>query len=117
MEEPHSLKEIGKMVDRCLIVLELSENESFFDKKKNLLQSKGFDIREQISLDGLSSSDSVAATLEKMLQMARIIHLDEVRNVQVLCVYKLIVVQGIQSNYKSKPILLVGSIGSPSWSW
>ncbi|KAJ8751007.1 hypothetical protein K2173_016188 [Erythroxylum novogranatense] len=62
----------------CIIVIELSEDDSFFDQKKDLLQSKGFDIREKIEIEGSSSSDQIAISLEKMLQIARIINLDEI---------------------------------------
>ncbi|CAI0558022.1 unnamed protein product [Linum tenue] len=63
----------------CTVLLQLSENDPFFDKKKQILQARGFGIREQLNLQYSSSCpDSVAANLEKLLQVARIIHLDEV---------------------------------------
>ncbi|WCJ42331.1 SET domain-containing protein [Euphorbia peplus] len=64
--------------DGCRIVLQLSETVPFFHQKKELLIHKGFDVKEQIKLQSSSCLESVATTLEKMLQVARIIHLDEV---------------------------------------
>ncbi|XP_043806606.1 uncharacterized protein LOC110600553 isoform X5 [Manihot esculenta] len=64
--------------ESCTIALELSENDPFFDKKKNLLHNKGFHIREHVQLKSLTCPDSIATTLEKMLQIARITHLDEI---------------------------------------
>ncbi|KAJ4828134.1 hypothetical protein Tsubulata_005008 [Turnera subulata] len=60
------------------IVLELSQDELFFDKKKNLLRNKGFDIREEIQLESSATPDSISTTLEKLLEVARIKRLDEV---------------------------------------
>ncbi|KAJ0030756.1 hypothetical protein Pint_14136 [Pistacia integerrima] len=64
--------------DNCSIVLELTENDPLFDKKKKLLLDKGFGVKVQIYLKSSSSLDSISNTLERMLQIARIIHLDEV---------------------------------------
>ncbi|XP_031255488.1 ribulose-1,5 bisphosphate carboxylase/oxygenase large subunit N-methyltransferase, chloroplastic [Pistacia vera] len=64
--------------DNCSIVLELTENDPLFDKKKKLLLDKGFGVKVQIYLKSSSSLDSISNTLERMLQIGRIIHLDEV---------------------------------------
>ncbi|KAJ0090842.1 hypothetical protein Patl1_14277 [Pistacia atlantica] len=64
--------------DNCSIVLELTENDPLFDKKKKLLLDKGFGVKLQIYLKSSSSLDSISNTLERMLQIGRIIHLDEV---------------------------------------
>ncbi|XP_065851368.1 uncharacterized protein [Euphorbia lathyris] len=64
--------------DGCTILLKLSETDPFFNQKKDLLNHKGFDVKEQIKLQSSSYPDSIATTLEKMLQIGRIIHLDEV---------------------------------------
>ncbi|XP_021893182.1 uncharacterized protein LOC110811109 [Carica papaya] len=60
------------------IVLELFKNDPLFDKKKKLLNDKGLGIKEQINLKCSLTPDSLTTTYEKMLQMARILHLDEV---------------------------------------
>ncbi|KAJ6330857.1 hypothetical protein OIU76_009450 [Salix suchowensis] len=76
--KPCSFNKIIKTSDGCEIVLELSKNDPFFDKKKNLLHSKGFDIREQVQFNRSSCPDAIATILERILQIARIIHLEEV---------------------------------------
>ncbi|XP_062164588.1 uncharacterized protein LOC133871209 isoform X2 [Alnus glutinosa] len=77
MEPPSSDK--AKQTDEdCAIVLELSENDPHFDKKKKLLQKKGFNPREQIFLKSSSCPDWISTTLKVMLQIARIIQLNEV---------------------------------------
>ncbi|XP_002531659.2 N-lysine methyltransferase setd6 isoform X2 [Ricinus communis] len=80
MEDPKhfSSNKIIVKDDTFIIVLELPEDDPFFDKKKKLLCDKGFDIKEQIQLQSSFSLDSVATTLRKILHIARIIHLDEV---------------------------------------
>ncbi|CAN1167355.1 [Fructose-bisphosphate aldolase]-lysine N-methyltransferase, chloroplastic [Linum perenne] len=69
---------MGENDGSCKIILELSERETFFEKKKLILQARGFRVRVEIELDCSSSTDSVAAKLEQLLQVERIIHLDEV---------------------------------------
>ncbi|XP_044470975.1 uncharacterized protein LOC123199978 [Mangifera indica] len=64
--------------DYCSIVLEFSENDPFLDKKKKLLLDKGFGVKVPMHLKSPSSLDSTCNTLEIMLQIGRIIHLDEV---------------------------------------
>ncbi|XP_034893072.1 ribulose-1,5 bisphosphate carboxylase/oxygenase large subunit N-methyltransferase, chloroplastic isoform X1 [Populus alba] len=76
--KPCSSNKIIKTSDGCEIVLELSQNDPFFYKKKNLLHSMGFDIREQVQFHRSSCPDAIATILERILQIARIIHLDEV---------------------------------------
>uniref|UniRef100_A0A5B6YT39 Putative SET domain-containing protein n=1 Tax=Davidia involucrata TaxID=16924 RepID=A0A5B6YT39_DAVIN len=60
------------------LVLELSENDPLFEKKKKLLEAKGFDPKGHVYFKSSSSPVSLNSTLETMLQRARIIHLDEV---------------------------------------
>ncbi|CAI0427829.1 unnamed protein product [Linum tenue] len=65
--------------ESCTILLQLSEDDPFFDKKKQILHARGFSISEQLELQYSSyCPDSVASNLEKLLQVARIIYLDEV---------------------------------------
>ncbi|PON97914.1 Rubisco LSMT methyltransferase [Trema orientale] len=59
------------------VFLELPESDSFFDKKKNLLQKKGFNTKELCLLRS-SHPDLIRTSLKIMLQIARIINLDEV---------------------------------------
>ncbi|XP_050220001.1 uncharacterized protein LOC126670340 isoform X2 [Mercurialis annua] len=74
----YSSNKIIEKDDGFIFALQLSQDDPFFEKKKNLLHNKGFDIKEQVHLQGSSCPDSVATTLEKILQIARITHLDEV---------------------------------------
>ncbi|CAN1229313.1 [Fructose-bisphosphate aldolase]-lysine N-methyltransferase, chloroplastic [Linum grandiflorum] len=62
----------------CKMVLELTETEPFFEKKKRILQDRGLSTRVEVELDCSCSTDTVAAELEKLLQVERIVHLDEV---------------------------------------
>lgn len=64
--------------DGCSLVLELTEDDPLFYKKKKLLNDKGFGVKEQIHLQSLMCPDSISNSLETMLRMGRIIHLDEV---------------------------------------
>ncbi|KAL9325979.1 hypothetical protein ACSQ67_006624 [Phaseolus vulgaris] len=64
--------------EECSIVLELPETDPFFDKKKKLLQSKGFSPKERIYLRSSSKPGWMSATVEVLLQIARIIQLNEV---------------------------------------
>ncbi|XP_020227116.1 uncharacterized protein LOC109808500 isoform X1 [Cajanus cajan] len=63
--------------EECSIVLELSERDPFFDKKKKLLQSKGFSPKERIYLKSSSKPGWMNATVEVLLHIARIIQLNE----------------------------------------
>nr|XP_023915749.1 uncharacterized protein LOC112027303 [Quercus suber] len=65
--------------DDFAIDLELYEDDLHFDKKKKLLQNKGFNPKEQIYLKSSSGPDWISTTLKVMLQIARIIQLDEVK--------------------------------------
>ncbi|GLT80379.1 hypothetical protein SLA2020_518210 [Shorea laevis] len=60
------------------LVLELSENDPLFEKKKKLLCDKGFGMKESIHIKRSCCPDSLSTALKLMLQIARIIHLDEV---------------------------------------
>ncbi|KAK9032591.1 hypothetical protein V6N11_056851 [Hibiscus sabdariffa] len=64
--------------DGYSILLELSDVDPFFDKKKILLNYGGFDVKEIVHIKSSSDSGSLQSTLNQMLQIARIIHLDEV---------------------------------------
>ncbi|KAF2309429.1 hypothetical protein GH714_002356 [Hevea brasiliensis] len=48
------------------------------EDSKNLLRNKGFEVREHVQLQSITCPDSIATTLEKILGIARITHLDEV---------------------------------------
>ncbi|XP_006474175.2 uncharacterized protein LOC102606634 [Citrus sinensis] len=64
--------------DGCSLVLELTEDDPLFHKKKKLLNDKGFGVKEQIHLQSSMCPDSISNSLETMLRIGRIIHLDEV---------------------------------------
>ncbi|XP_035538857.1 uncharacterized protein LOC108998805 isoform X2 [Juglans regia] len=76
--EPPSCDEAKETNVDCALVLELSETDPYFDTKKKLLQNKGFNPKERVSLKSSSCPSWISATLKVMLQIARIIHLDEV---------------------------------------
>ncbi|KAM7249721.1 hypothetical protein ACFE04_019880 [Oxalis oulophora] len=61
--------------DGCSIVLQLAEDDPFYQMKKSLLHDKGFDIRVKVHFE--SSIFSISDTMERMLPVARIIQLDE----------------------------------------
>ncbi|XP_061361744.1 uncharacterized protein LOC133305517 [Gastrolobium bilobum] len=63
--------------EECSIVLELSENDPFFDEKKKLLQSQGFSPKERIYLRSSSKPGWMSDTVKVLLQIARIIQLNE----------------------------------------
>ncbi|XVE80001.1 hypothetical protein DITRI_Ditri14bG0103500 [Diplodiscus trichospermus] len=60
------------------ILLELCDDDPFFDKKKRLLNEMGLGVKEIVHIQSSSDPDSLSTTLNQMLQIARIIHLDEV---------------------------------------
>ncbi|KAH9805953.1 SET domain-containing protein [Citrus sinensis] len=64
--------------DGCSLVLELTEDDPLFHKKKKLLNDKGFGVKEQIHLQSSMCPDSISNSLETMLRIGRIIHVDEV---------------------------------------
>lgn len=78
VDKPQSSDKTIETGEDCSIVLELSENDPHFDKKKKLLQNKGFKSKEQVYLKCSSCPDWKSSTLKVLLQIARIIHLDEV---------------------------------------
>ncbi|GLT71480.1 hypothetical protein SLA2020_434950 [Shorea laevis] len=78
VDKPLSSDKAKQTDEDCAIVLELSENDPHFDKKKKLLQNKGFNPKEQVFLKSSSSPDWISTTLKVMLQIARIIQLNEV---------------------------------------
>ncbi|XP_030544232.1 uncharacterized protein LOC115750812 isoform X1 [Rhodamnia argentea] len=59
------------------IVLKLSKRDPLFHKKKKLLQSKGYDVEMHIQLKSASHSKWARTTAESILQVSRIMHLDE----------------------------------------
>ncbi|KAI4335425.1 hypothetical protein L6164_014070 [Bauhinia variegata] len=63
--------------EECSIVLELSKDDLFFDRKKRLLQIKGFSPKERVYLRSSSKPGWLSATVEVLLQIARIIQLNE----------------------------------------
>ncbi|XVF34222.1 hypothetical protein REPUB_Repub18cG0040700 [Reevesia pubescens] len=78
-EHKHSSCEnTSETCDGYSILLELSDGEPFFDKKKRLLNDRGFGVKEIVRIKSSLGPDLLSATLNQMLQIARIIHLDEV---------------------------------------
>ncbi|XP_058755251.1 uncharacterized protein LOC131628432 [Vicia villosa] len=63
--------------EECSIVLQLSDNDPFFDEKKKLLQCKGFSAEERIFLRRASEPPRMNDTVKILLQIARIIQLNE----------------------------------------
>ncbi|XP_028775367.1 uncharacterized protein LOC114732238 [Neltuma alba] len=71
----------GKVMDtneELSIVLELSEDDFFFDRKEKVLRSKGFSSKERVCLQGSSKPDRMSDAVKVLVQIARIIHLNEV---------------------------------------
>ncbi|KAI3775319.1 hypothetical protein L1987_49890 [Smallanthus sonchifolius] len=60
------------------LVMELSEKDNLFDKKKKLLELKGFDPEGKVIIKSNCSAKLLNSVLEEMIQRARIIHSDEV---------------------------------------
>ncbi|KAI9125711.1 hypothetical protein K1719_003129 [Acacia pycnantha] len=60
------------------ILLELSEDDSFFDKKEKLLQSNGFSSKGRVCLWSPSKACRTSGAVKVLVQIARIIHLNEV---------------------------------------
>ncbi|KAK2358786.1 ribulose-1,5 bisphosphate carboxylase/oxygenase large subunit N-methyltransferase, chloroplastic [Trifolium repens] len=65
------------MDEECSIVLQLSENDPFFDEKKKLLQCKGFGPKERIYLRCSSGPHWMNDAVKILLPIARIIQLNE----------------------------------------
>ncbi|KAE8687175.1 hypothetical protein F3Y22_tig00111022pilonHSYRG00184 [Hibiscus syriacus] len=76
--EADELAKAAETRDGYSILIELSDVDPFFDKKKRLLNDRGFDIKEIVLIKNSLDSGSLHSTLNQMLQIARIIHLDEV---------------------------------------
>ncbi|KAK9275489.1 hypothetical protein L1049_022756 [Liquidambar formosana] len=74
----HLSDEIGQTNDDYSLVVELPDSDPLFERKKKLLQIKGFDPKARVYFERSSCPNWVYATLEKILQRARIIHLNEV---------------------------------------
>ncbi|PWA94884.1 SET domain-containing protein [Artemisia annua] len=64
--------------DELELVMELSEKDILFEKKKKLLEVKGFDPKGSVKIKSNCSIESVKSVLEEMLQIARILNSDEV---------------------------------------
>nr|XP_043624709.1 uncharacterized protein LOC122596230 [Erigeron canadensis] len=64
--------------DEFELVMELSEKDVLFEKKKKLLETKGFDPNGKVLIKSTCSAELVNSILEEMLQRARIINSDEV---------------------------------------
>ncbi|KAL3535367.1 hypothetical protein ACH5RR_003828 [Cinchona calisaya] len=64
--------------DEISFVLELSENDPLFDKKKKLLEETCFDQNGSVSLKSSSDPDQLKNVLDIMLKRARIINLNEI---------------------------------------
>ncbi|KAK9275714.1 hypothetical protein L1049_022982 [Liquidambar formosana] len=73
----HLSDEIGQTNDDYSLVVELPDSDPLFERKKKLLQIKGFDPKARVYFERSSCPNWVYATLEKILQRARIIHLNE----------------------------------------
>ncbi|KAK9078877.1 hypothetical protein SSX86_002935 [Deinandra increscens subsp. villosa] len=60
------------------LVMELSEKDNLFEKKKKLLEVKGFNPKGKVIIKNNCSVKLLNSVLEEMIQRARIIHSDEV---------------------------------------
>ncbi|GMP36511.1 hypothetical protein CsSME_00008620 [Camellia sinensis var. sinensis] len=63
--------------DEYLLVLELSEDDPLFEKKKKLLEVNGFNLQGHVSLMNSSCPNWLNTTMKMLVQRARIICLDE----------------------------------------
>ncbi|KAH7861513.1 hypothetical protein Vadar_027210 [Vaccinium darrowii] len=63
--------------DQHLLVLKLSEDDPLFEKKKKILESKGFNLQGQVVLENHSGPDWTNKTMDVLLQRARIMCSDE----------------------------------------
>nr|XP_027069744.1 N-lysine methyltransferase setd6-like isoform X2 [Coffea arabica] len=64
--------------DEISFVLDLSENDPLFQKKKKLLEDVGFDPKGSVALNIASNPDHLKHVLDMMLKRARIINLNEI---------------------------------------
>nr|GFB86153.1 SET domain-containing protein [Tanacetum cinerariifolium] len=76
-EQQNSAQSSPQVEDEHVLVMELSEKDILFAKKKKLLEVKGFDPTGKVKIQGNSSIESVKSVLEEMLQRARILNSDE----------------------------------------
>ncbi|XP_038889412.1 uncharacterized protein LOC120079325 isoform X2 [Benincasa hispida] len=74
--QPSSSDEV-RDIDDCLIFLALDQNDHFFDKKKKLLERQGFKSENRIYLKCSMCPEEVDTVLKELVQIARIIHLNE----------------------------------------
>ncbi|XP_076892644.1 uncharacterized protein LOC143544414 [Bidens hawaiensis] len=68
----------NQVADEYELVIELSEKDTLFEKKKKLLEVKGFDPNGKVRIKNKCSVELLNSVLEEMIQRARIIHSDEV---------------------------------------
>ncbi|XP_071909041.1 ribulose-1,5 bisphosphate carboxylase/oxygenase large subunit N-methyltransferase, chloroplastic-like isoform X1 [Coffea arabica] len=64
--------------DEISFVLDLSENDPLFQKKKKLLEDVGFDPKGSVALNIASNPDHLKHVLDMMLKCARVINLNEI---------------------------------------
>ncbi|XP_071715689.1 fructose-bisphosphate aldolase-lysine N-methyltransferase, chloroplastic isoform X2 [Rutidosis leptorrhynchoides] len=64
--------------DELELVMELSEKDNLYEKKKKLLEVMGFNIEGKVMIKRTGSAELASSVLEEMLQRARIINSDEV---------------------------------------
>ncbi|CAK9169427.1 unnamed protein product [Ilex paraguariensis] len=64
--------------DDYLLVLEISETDPLFEKKKKLLEALGFNPKGRVCFKNSTKPEALKYALEVMLQRARITHLDDV---------------------------------------
>ncbi|KAI3803128.1 hypothetical protein L1987_31277 [Smallanthus sonchifolius] len=64
--------------DEFELVMELSAKDNLFEKKRKLLELKGFDLEGKVIIKSNCSGKFLNSVLEEMIQRARIIHSDEV---------------------------------------
>ncbi|XP_027176110.1 uncharacterized protein LOC113775431 isoform X2 [Coffea eugenioides] len=64
--------------DEISFVLDLSENDPLFQKKKKLLEDVGIDPKGSVALNIASNPDHLKHVLDMMLKRARIINLNEI---------------------------------------
>ncbi|PQM37670.1 uncharacterized protein Pyn_27308 [Prunus yedoensis var. nudiflora] len=77
VNKPLSSHDAMELDKDCSIVLELSESDPLFDKKKKLLQDMGFSTKEEIHVKRSSNPNWISTSLKIMLQIERIINSDE----------------------------------------
>ncbi|KAM7472794.1 hypothetical protein LguiA_010977 [Lonicera macranthoides] len=77
-DKQHLICNSAETDDEHPLVLELSENDPLFEKKKKLLESVGLDPKGRVYIKRSARPDLQTSILESMLARARIINLNEV---------------------------------------